>query len=203
MINRVTQRFENEFEYSDGSKSWFELSIEPVPEGLLILSLDITKRKTAQTELSNYRQRLEAVVAQRTTEYAKINRELTTLTQELKKTKDALNIRTAIIDNAKEAIFLTNIKGMFLFANRGATAIYGYSLDEFLNMNLFKLLQPSDSSAVDSLLKHTSKVGGASLEMVHKRKDGGSITVKMDASTVETVHGESIVLVVRRVNYRD
>ena len=203
MINRVTQRFENEFEYSDGSKSWFELSIEPVPEGLLILSLDITKRKTAQTELSNYRQRLEAVVARRTTEYAKINRELTTLTQELKKTKDALNIRTAIIDNAKEAIFLTNIKGTFLFANRGATAIYGYSLDEFLNMNLFKLLQPTDSSAIDSLLKHTSKVGSASLEMVHKRKDGGSITVKMDASTVETVHGESIVLVVRRVNYRD
>ncbi len=203
MINRIAQNFDNEFEYADKSKSWFELSIEPVPEGLLILSLDITKNKTAQTELSNYRQRLEAVIAQRTAEFSRTNQELTTLTQELKKTKDALNIRSTILNNAKEAIVLTNTKGDFLFANQGATTIYGYNLDEFLNMNINKLLQPEDSASVTSLLNRISTAGGASLEMVHKRKNNTPITVKMDSSTVETVHGKSIILVIRRINYRD
>ena len=32
----------------DGSRSFFELSIEPVPEGVFILSLDITERKKAE-----------------------------------------------------------------------------------------------------------------------------------------------------------
>jgi PAS domain S-box-containing protein len=47
MAERTTARIENEFLYADGSKAWFELSIQPVPEGLFILSLDITERSKA------------------------------------------------------------------------------------------------------------------------------------------------------------
>ena len=43
---------ENEFTFPDGSKEYFELSIQPVPEGVFILSLNITERKKAQTELA-------------------------------------------------------------------------------------------------------------------------------------------------------
>lgn len=45
MTERKIVRVENEFSHEDGSKSWFELSIQPVPEGIFILSLDITERK--------------------------------------------------------------------------------------------------------------------------------------------------------------
>lgn len=45
MSERVVQYFENEFVYADGSKGYFELSIQPVPEGLFILSMDISERK--------------------------------------------------------------------------------------------------------------------------------------------------------------
>ncbi len=41
-------RMENEFVYPDGQKGWFELSLEPVPEGIFILSMDITERKKAE-----------------------------------------------------------------------------------------------------------------------------------------------------------
>ena len=47
MIERKGARVENEFVYEDGKKAWFELSIQPVPEGIFILSLDITERKRA------------------------------------------------------------------------------------------------------------------------------------------------------------
>jgi len=36
---------QNQFEYPDGSAGWFELRIEPVPEGAFILSLDVTESK--------------------------------------------------------------------------------------------------------------------------------------------------------------
>ncbi|MDP2423641.1 MAG: CHASE3 domain-containing protein, partial [Bacteroidales bacterium] len=44
MIERVRQGMENEFIYPDGSKAWFDLHMEPVPEGAFILSIDITER---------------------------------------------------------------------------------------------------------------------------------------------------------------
>ncbi|MHB8136301.1 MAG: PAS domain-containing protein [Anaerolineaceae bacterium] len=37
-------QYENEFVFPDGSKGWFYLSIQPIDEGILILSLDITGR---------------------------------------------------------------------------------------------------------------------------------------------------------------
>ncbi|MBI5713453.1 MAG: PAS domain S-box protein [Chloroflexi bacterium] len=51
MDERTPQRMENEFIYPDGSKGWFELSIQPVMEGIFILSLDITDRKQVEEAL--------------------------------------------------------------------------------------------------------------------------------------------------------
>ena len=51
MKNRVPESMENEFTYPDGKKSWFYLRIEPVPEGILIHSTDITQDKIAQLEI--------------------------------------------------------------------------------------------------------------------------------------------------------
>ncbi len=51
MGKRIPHHMENEFTFPDGSKGWFELSIQPVPEGIFILSLDITDRKRAEEEL--------------------------------------------------------------------------------------------------------------------------------------------------------
>ncbi len=41
----------NHFIYPDKSSAWFELSIQPVPEGLFILSIDITERKKKEEEI--------------------------------------------------------------------------------------------------------------------------------------------------------
>jgi PAS domain S-box-containing protein len=48
MDRRTPRHLENEFTYPDGSSRWFDLSIQPSPEGLLILSTDITERKEAE-----------------------------------------------------------------------------------------------------------------------------------------------------------
>ena len=45
MRKRTSHRMINEFTFPDGTKSWFELSMQPVPEGILVLSWDITEYK--------------------------------------------------------------------------------------------------------------------------------------------------------------
>ncbi len=44
------ERFSTSFTFPDGSVSWFEISAEPVPEGLFVLSLDVTERMHADAE---------------------------------------------------------------------------------------------------------------------------------------------------------
>lgn len=51
MEKRTTHIMENEFAFSDGSKGWFELRFNPVPEGVFILSLEITERKAAEQHI--------------------------------------------------------------------------------------------------------------------------------------------------------
>ena len=48
MQERTAHQMHNEFVYPDGDRGWFELSIQPIPEGLFILSYDITARKLAE-----------------------------------------------------------------------------------------------------------------------------------------------------------
>jgi signal transduction histidine kinase/CheY-like chemotaxis protein len=51
MRERRSETFENEFEYEDGRCAWFELRIQPCPEGLIVMSLDITERKHLESTL--------------------------------------------------------------------------------------------------------------------------------------------------------
>ena len=51
MYEGIAENFENEFTFPDGSIGYFDLSIQPVPEGIFILSIDITKRKVAEKKL--------------------------------------------------------------------------------------------------------------------------------------------------------
>ncbi len=60
MHSRRTEQFVNEFVYPDGSQGWFDLLIEPVPDGVCVLSLDISDKQKAQSQLRQA-QRMEAV----------------------------------------------------------------------------------------------------------------------------------------------
>ena len=48
MEERIPQVFENEFTFPDGSKRWFELRVQPAPEGICVYTSDIDQRKRRQ-----------------------------------------------------------------------------------------------------------------------------------------------------------
>jgi len=62
MENRVTRQMENRFIFPDGSEGWFGLSIQPVPEGIFILSIDKTENKWAENALQESEARAQAML---------------------------------------------------------------------------------------------------------------------------------------------
>lgn len=73
---RTTRIIENEFIYPDSTKRWFKLSIEPVLEGIFILSLDITERKLIEEMNRNHTAELEQRVSERTVQLQNVVKEL-------------------------------------------------------------------------------------------------------------------------------
>jgi len=63
MGERIPGDMENEFTHPDGTAGWFELRLQPVPEGIFILSIDITARKQAEMETHQQLLRLQALRA--------------------------------------------------------------------------------------------------------------------------------------------
>jgi PAS domain S-box-containing protein len=62
MFERSFVSMENEFQYPDGSTAWFELRMEPVPDGVFILSMDITERRKATQDLRDLARRYERLL---------------------------------------------------------------------------------------------------------------------------------------------
>ena len=80
MKNRVQRTQEFDFVFPSGDVSWFEFSIQPVPEGLFILALDITERKLWEEELKAKNTTLDRIVGERTRLLERANQELESFT---------------------------------------------------------------------------------------------------------------------------
>jgi two-component system, cell cycle sensor histidine kinase and response regulator CckA len=60
MRTRTAERLLNEFTCPDGQTRFFELRIDPVPDGICVLSLDVTERRSTE-QLLQQAQKMEAI----------------------------------------------------------------------------------------------------------------------------------------------
>ena len=60
MRDRVSRRLTNEFNYADGARALFELRVEPCPQGIVLLSVDVTEHRRLEAQLRHV-QKMDAV----------------------------------------------------------------------------------------------------------------------------------------------
>ncbi len=60
MEERTAQTVHTEFSFLDGSKGWFQTRFEPIPEGVLILSIEVTEQHELELQLRQA-QKMEAI----------------------------------------------------------------------------------------------------------------------------------------------
>jgi PAS domain S-box-containing protein len=71
---RKSAHMVNNFVFPDGGQGWFDLSIQPVPEGVFILSVDITDQKNAEEALRESEEKFKNVF-----EFAGVGKSLTSI----------------------------------------------------------------------------------------------------------------------------
>jgi PAS domain S-box-containing protein len=68
MTSGEARHAEIEYQFADGSRHWYDVRCQPVPEGIFVLSIDIDDRKQIEAELADVREGLERTVDTRTAE---------------------------------------------------------------------------------------------------------------------------------------
>jgi PAS domain S-box-containing protein len=66
MEERAAAHEEVEFQFADGTTAWFDVRAQPAPEGIFVVSLDISERKAAEQALRELNESLERKVRDRT-----------------------------------------------------------------------------------------------------------------------------------------
>ncbi len=111
---RTSIHLENEFTFPDGSKGWFEFSFQPVPEGIFILSMDITEQKKAEQQIGELNASLEQKVKERTAQFDAVSRELEafsySISHELRAPLRAINGYAKILEEDYHSLFDENAK---------------------------------------------------------------------------------------------
>ena len=155
MEERITHQTENEFIFPDGTKGWFSFSIQPVPKGVIILSIDLTKWKRMEEELITANEELvyqNEEKEKRAAELIIANEELVYQNEEKEKRAAEL-----IIANEETVRHLQNIQAL----HKIDQAIAG-SLDLNLTLNVVleqvKTQLNVDAAAVLLLDPHTQKL---------------------------------------------
>ncbi|GEM_PF-3214945 len=157
MKERTPRRLDNEFTYPDGSKGLFELSIQPVPEGLFILSLDTTERSKAEKALIEAHDELEQRVEERTHELIEINRALQAEIADRIRMEEALSAErqrfSEVLDMLPAYLVLLSPEYEVPFANRYFRERFGEAEGRKCFRYLFDRTEPCEVCETFKVLK--------------------------------------------------
>lgn len=112
----------NKFEHLDGSIAWFDLRIEPVDDGVIIFSLDITHEKQMEDDLVSMNSGIDNMVEKRTRE----------LCESLERERELNELKTKFVSIASHQ-FRTPLTSIILSAS--LVEQYGTDLMELEKLN--------------------------------------------------------------------
>lgn len=167
MEGGVSTRMETEFVYPDGDTAWFELSIQPDPDGIAVLSVDVTERKRAEAKIRQLNNDLERRVAERTAELQIANEELEafsySVSHDLRAPLRAVDgFAQAVVEDCAEV--LPDDGKRYLQTIRRAAQKMGVLIDDLLKFSRLSrqsltLRKVSAASLVESVVQEMREAG--------------------------------------------
>ena len=107
-----------------------------------------------------------------------------------------------LFDQSPEAIYIHDLEGRILEANKTASEIMGYSLEEFKKMRVTDADTMQAAAKVPERLKEALAKGGAIFESEHKKRDGSVFPVEVSVRPINYVGKKAIIATVRDITQR-
>jgi PAS domain S-box-containing protein len=152
---------------------------------VIAISRDITERRRIEDELSKYQEHLEEMVRRRTSELAE--------------SEDRFR---KIFELTKDAIFIEKPTGEILDVNKAGCAMLGYTREEFLKMDVSKIVTPEVAKTLAKTIKPSTVREGVYVETQDMRKDGSYVPVEVSCTLVEIKGQPSMIAVLRDISER-
>ena len=153
MDERVALHAEIGFEFPDGSQGWFDVRSQPVPEGIFVLSIDISLRTRAQTALRELNETLEET-----------NRALQREILEHEMATEALRVSEErfrqLADNSQEVFWMTDAaRGQVLYVSPAYETIWGRSCASLYDApcSWFETVSPDDRGEAAAAARAAAK----------------------------------------------
>lgn len=161
---------------------------------LKVLPLVVTsaiKLKKIEDELTQYRENLEIIVAERTKELSITNQQLQQEINERKQAEAQILLQSTALESAVNGILITDSAGEILWANFSFEEMTGYSLDEMIgNDPSFFRNNQGDATQYRNLWTNIQQGKPWHGEMKNIRKEGGEYVVEMTITPVINIEGE-------------
>ncbi len=85
--------------------------------------------------------------------------------------RQRMRTQLEMLDDAPAGITI-NSKGAFLYANKAAVTMHGYTSQEFATLSIAELVAPEDQSRIAAIRQAIVEQGSQSFTIWHRRKDG-------------------------------
>jgi PAS domain S-box-containing protein len=107
-----------------------------------------------------------------------------------------------LLNASPAAIIVHDFEGHILYSNKKNLDLHGYSLSEFLNLDLSRLTIPDSEKLIEIRMKELQKKGESSFEVVHLRKDGRQIPLEVHAKVTPWGDREVIISIATDITER-
>ncbi|MDD1701122.1 MAG: PAS domain S-box protein [Methanoregula sp.] len=107
-----------------------------------------------------------------------------------------------LVNASPAAITVHDFEGNFLYSNKKNLDFHGYSLSEFLDLNLSHLNNPESAKCIAEHMKGLKKTGEATFDVIHFRKDGQQIPLEVHAKIARWGDRDVIISIATDISER-
>jgi len=166
---------------------------------ILLAIEDITERKQAEEKLRQYHEHLEELVEARTAELRRANEQLEQQIAERKRAEQVLRESEKryrdLYEEAPNAYFSVGADGSIERANRSATELLGYSLDELIGRRVLDLYAdtPNGKAKAEGVFQRFlagEEIRDEELEM--RRADGSEVWISLSVRPIRDEEGRVV-----------